>query len=207
MGEYKLYIHINKINGKKYIGITKESPNRRWRKGKGYKSNSHFTLAIKKYGWDNFYHIVAIDGLTQSQACILERMFILIYRSNNKYFGYNSTSGGEKNYYRTEETKQTGSKNPMFGKFGDKNPFFGKVHSQESLATMRRKKKGGNNPNAKKVMCLNTRVIFPSCREASEWCNIPRQNIHRCCAGIRPTAGKHPISKEKLKWRYLDNEI
>jgi hypothetical protein len=76
---------------------------------------------------------------------------------------------------------------------------------------MKAKKYGGNNPNAKAVKCLTTGEIFPSCREASDWCKIPRQNIHRCCKGGRPSAGKHPETGEKLVWKYLedlkDNEI
>lgn len=204
---YTLYIHINKLNGKKYVGITNEPLNRRWRNGNGYKQNSHFYAAIQKYGWDNFYHIAAIENLSQNDACMLERLFIAIYKSTDRKFGYNSTSGGERNYSRTEDTKQYGEKNPMYGHTNQLNPFFGKRHSVETLAIMKAKKYGGNNPMAKNVLCINTGVIFPSCREASEWCCVPRQNIHRCCVGKRPSAGKHPNSKEKLKWRYVSNEI
>ena len=38
MGEYKVYAHINKINGKRYIGITSKEPKSRWCHGRGYKS-------------------------------------------------------------------------------------------------------------------------------------------------------------------------
>ena len=64
MENYKVYIHRNKINGKVYIGITKQKPENRWRNGKGYKQNIKFYRAIEKYGWNNFEHIVLVDNLT-----------------------------------------------------------------------------------------------------------------------------------------------
>lgn len=204
---YTVYIHINKANGKKYVGITNEPLNRRWRNGNGYRYNNHFYVAIQKYGWDNFYHIAAVQNVTHQTACILEKLFITIYNSMNRQYGYNSTSGGEKNYVRTEDTKLYGKSNPMYGRSKELNPFYGKQHSQATISIMRAKKYGGNNPLAKPVMCINTSVVFPSCREASDWCHIPRQNIHRCCSGKRPTAGVHPVTNEKLKWRYVNSEI
>ena len=56
---YIVYQHKNKINGKVYIGITMQDPERRWRHGEGYKSSPHFYAAIQKYGWDNFEIFVA----------------------------------------------------------------------------------------------------------------------------------------------------
>lgn len=34
---YSIYVHLNKINGKKYIGITCKKPEIRWANGLGYK--------------------------------------------------------------------------------------------------------------------------------------------------------------------------
>lgn len=65
---YKVYIHKNTINGKMYIGQTKQSLARRFRNGEGYINCPHFYAAIQKYGWDNFEHYIYKDNLSQSQA-------------------------------------------------------------------------------------------------------------------------------------------
>ena len=42
---FTVYCHINKINGKKYVGITKQNPEIRWHSGNGYNNNA--ILAIR----------------------------------------------------------------------------------------------------------------------------------------------------------------
>lgn len=45
---YYVYLHNNKLNNKKYIGITKQEPMQRWgNNGKNYHSSPHFYSAIK----------------------------------------------------------------------------------------------------------------------------------------------------------------
>lgn len=80
-------------NGKKYIGITKQDPEKRWEKGRGYKS-SYFSNAIIKYGWDNIEHHILEEGLTKKEACRLEKELITKYRTNQRAYGYNICPGG-----------------------------------------------------------------------------------------------------------------
>lgn len=89
---YCVYEHVNKINGKKYIGMTKD-PKHRWRSdGYEYRRCTHFWSAIQKYGWDNFEHTVLRKELTHMEACELEIKLIAEQETIEK--GYNLASGG-----------------------------------------------------------------------------------------------------------------
>jgi hypothetical protein len=89
---YYLYCHTNKINGKKYIGISLQKPNRRWKNGQGYKGCCKFDKAIQKYGWDNFEHEILLEHLTQQEASQYEQEYISKYNTINN--GYNVLQGG-----------------------------------------------------------------------------------------------------------------
>ena len=91
--KYCVYVHTNKVNGKKYIGITSQRPEARWRSG--YKCNEHFSRAIEKYGWEGFSHEVIMDGLTKEQACAAEIALIAKHGTQDPNKGYNIQSGGE----------------------------------------------------------------------------------------------------------------
>ena len=92
--EWIIYKHTNKINGKVYIGQTKQAINQRWRNGDGYKNNIYFYHSIKKYGWDNFEHEILekdIDSVKKAN----EREIYWISKYDSYKNGYNLTSGGD----------------------------------------------------------------------------------------------------------------
>lgn len=91
---YCVYSHVNKVNGKQYIGIT-NNPERRWKNdGYEYKNSPKFWRAICKYGWDNFEHNILFSGMTFEEACEKEIELIALYRTQDKDLGYNIASGG-----------------------------------------------------------------------------------------------------------------
>lgn len=57
----------------------------------------------------------------------------------------------------------------------------------------------------KKVICVNTGEIFNSVKEATE--KYKASDISRCCNGKLKTSGKHPITGERLVWKYYDDQI
>lgn len=98
-----IYCHLNKINGKRYIGQTSQKLQDRWRNGEGYKpkndkdTNRHFYNAIKKYGWDNFEHIILEENIPSlEEANKKEKYWIKFYNTfEDKTKGYNMTPGGD----------------------------------------------------------------------------------------------------------------
>ena len=165
--KYIIYKHINKINGKVYIGQTCTTPERRWKCGKGYIGNKYFYNAIKKYGWDNFEHIILLENLTLEEANVIEENLIKEYKSNNKEYGYNLRSGGKNSamhpdtkklisqskmgHIVTDETKAKISKNhaDMSGK---NNPMYGKQHSKETREKIRQRNKSEDKKGIKRPL-------------------------------------------------------
>ena len=94
MANWKIYVLINKLNKKMYIGTTSRNPNKRWENGKGYRNQS-FGNDIKEFGWSNFEHIVLIENLDEDAAYEIEKFLIDKYKTNQKEFGYNVSAGGK----------------------------------------------------------------------------------------------------------------
>ena len=108
-GTYCVYIHINKTNDKVYVGKTiyGDNPNKRWKNGSGYRTQSYFYRAINKYTWDGFEHKIVASLLTKEEAINFEKLLIKLYNARNPKHGYNCTNGGEgmEGYHHTEESK------------------------------------------------------------------------------------------------------
>ena len=93
---YLVYMHTNNINGKRYIGITRQNIKYRWRSdGSGYFRSPYFYNAILKHGWDNFEHSILADSLTKQEAASMEKAYIKEYRTQDNRYGYNMTAGGD----------------------------------------------------------------------------------------------------------------
>ena len=91
-----IYKITNLINGKSYIGKSKD-PEKRWKSHKDPDKFSYIANAIKKYGENNFkFEIIekCESDITASREC-----FWIEYYNTFKYikggYGYNCTKGGE----------------------------------------------------------------------------------------------------------------
>ena len=123
----------------------------------------------------------------------------------------NSRKGNKNHFYgkhHTEETKKKLSEAHKGMHNGSNNPFYGKHHSLETKEKISKANKGkmtgGKHPKAKKVICITTGEIFDCVRDAGKKYNISPTGISFCCKGKYKSAGKHPITGEKLIWKHLE---
>lgn len=179
MNNYTVYEHINKINGKRYIGVTKQKPEKRWENGKGYIHNKHFYQAIEKYGWkEGFEHKIICSNLNEEAAYTMEQILIEQYDLTNPNKGYNINQGGF----------QRGPK-----------------HFEKMIKWANEHKKFGQELyNSKKVKCIETGDVFGSIQEAERWAGSTK--IREVCEKRREHAGHHPLTKELLSWEYAKED-
>lgn len=95
MNNYTVYVHINKANGLRYVGITAKPVETRWKNGAGYHKQSCFYNAIQKYGWDGFEHVVLAESMSKEAACAEEEKLIALWNTTDRQHGYNRSTGGE----------------------------------------------------------------------------------------------------------------
>jgi group I intron endonuclease len=126
-----IYLAVNNINGKVYVGQTINSlKTRSWyhkRDAIIYNKRSHFYCAIRKYGIENFNFIIIDNAKSIDELNNKEKFWIRYYGSFNPKYGYNSTTGGDNKITRIE-TRNKLSKSMT----GEKNPFYGRHHNPET---------------------------------------------------------------------------
>lgn len=206
---YTVYKHVAP-DGRVYVGITKNNPVKRWQGGTGYKGNTYFTRTIKKYGWENFQHVIVADHLTEDEAKAMEIELIAKHKSNERKHGFNISSGGESKKGTTiSEWQKKRISEASKGRIVSE-----KTRRKLSEATlkewsnpqhvlhMRELNRGEKNPQygtkrtdserlrrgAKPVLQYdldgNFIAEYISCHVASEKTNTSRDVITKCCQGV-----------------------
>lgn len=202
--KYCVYAHTTP-SGKVYIGITSKEPACRWKNGRGYANNRHFTNAIIKYGWENISHKILEFNLSKDEAVEKEIYYIRHYKAMSPNYGYNLTSGGGgiESFRFSEESR----KNLSLKMSGEGNPFYGKKHSEQTKKRLcevnRGKYIGGKSKRARKVaqIDMNTGVvlnIFDAETTAAKSVGIKRNHISCVCNGRRKSSGG-------FYWKYCED--
>lgn len=173
--------------------------------------DTYFYRAIRKYGWNNFeWAIIDDTASSKEELNTLERYYIKQYDSfNNREKGYNSTSGGERNYQITEEERKNrslrvkGNNNPFSSSqniFSWKGKRFSEEHKKHLSESLKNRDmpwvKGSNNVWAEPIINLMTLEQFGSISEAAAKYNVSSNTISRNLRGITNYC-------QGYKWKYL----
>lgn len=130
-----IYLWINMINMKVYVGQTQSFYDRMCQYKSGRESDRVIGKALAKYGFDNF-EIIVLEKCPVENLDEREQYWMDYYQSYNPEFGYNicCEAGVTRGYRHTDEAKRKMSKaakanaHPMFG---ESNPMYGKKHDDE----------------------------------------------------------------------------
>ena len=217
-GTYSVYLHINKANGKIYVGITCKNPKRRWgHEGAGYKTQPYFWRAIQKYGFDGFNHAVFARNLNEEEACNMEVLLIKELKSSNPAFGYNYEAGGKHQTFSSRQkisNAESGTKHHYYGKHrsketrnkiskalkGENHYWYGRHLPEETRRKISESEKGKKKPSiAEKksipIVCVETEEVYKSAKEESLILKIYRTGIVRALKHNDNTAGGY-------HWKY-----
>lgn len=107
----------------------------------------------------------------------------------------------------SEETKQkiVANRNTPGG---ENHVNYGKTFSEETKAKMRANHadfSGPNHPKCRPVYCLELNREFWGAKEAELELGIDASYISACLSGKQKSAGKHPLTGEKLHWFDTNN--
>ena len=169
MESYKVYMILNLINNKKYIGLTKQSLEHRIKNGLGYKKynkpqSSRMYEAFCKYKLNDFNVVILEENLTKKQAAISECAYIQLYKTYDIEYGYNIEYGGFNSLMRASSKEKiskanSGTKNGMYN-CGENHPMYGKHHSYESKLKMSDSRKGNIPWNKGKVNIYSVETLL-----------------------------------------------
>ena len=151
-----VYMARNKINGKIYIGRTKDFNSRRKQHLK-CRGNGYFHQAIRKYGFNNFEWEILEGNISEKNIVSVEGRYIEKYKSDNREFGYNSQNVKDGVTTHSEETKIRMSKShkdkklskPHCKKISDsrKGMTFSEEHRKNLSKSIKGKTKGKKKPD------------------------------------------------------------
>lgn len=92
---YSVYVLIFP-NGKRYVGLTRQKLEKRWRCGQGYRNQTIVYNAIKEAGgWENVKHEVVAENVSIEVGKEKEKELIKKYQTQNPKYGYNTKNGGQ----------------------------------------------------------------------------------------------------------------
>ena len=195
--------------------------------------NCYLQRAWDKYG-EHCFKFYVLEVCENLQLDELEIQYIKLFNTADANNGYNLNAGGNGNLLPSECVRQkmrenhadvSGANNPNYGKHmsedikkkmianrntpsGENHVNYGKTFSAETKAKMSANHadfSGVNHPRCRPVYCPELDREFWGAKEAEFELGIDASYISACLIGKQKSAGKHPLTGEKLHWVDINN--
>lgn len=178
IGIYKI---VNTENGKIYIGQSTNVKHRKNCHKYDLKNNRHKNAYLQKDYNENpkAFNFEILCICKKKELNDLEIFYIKKYKTTNSSFGYNIDKGGNGAGRMSEETKKKISE----AKKGNT------VMVGRKLSDEWKKHLSEAQPHKKKVLCIETNIVYESFAEASRKTGLNRTKIVSCCTGNRKSTG------------------
>lgn len=134
------------------------------------------------------------------------------YKDKTNHPMYNVHRYGEDNPFygkhHSEESRRKMSEACEGLYVGEKNPMYGKQHTEETREKMSKNHADFSHekhPRSIPVYCIELNEIFWGVSGAENKYGFNYSTISACCRHKKgySSAGKHPVTKEKLHWNYV----
>lgn len=189
-----IYKVTNKINGKVYIGQTTQKLEKRWKDHCKKSNKSAISLAVSKYGEENFKikQILVCESVEQ-----MNKREVMCIKMFNSLFpnGYNIEIGGKNRKLSESTRKKLSDINKNTIPPNRKGCFLSRQHKMQISAKMKGRKKSKEQiqkfkntisktgTSDKKIKCLNNKIIYKSMSEAVRQLGISVLGISRNVRG------------------------
>ena len=202
-----IYYHKNLINGKYYVGQTSRPLEVRSNNGWGYYRNKKFFDDILKYGWSNFEHKVICE-CSKEEGDELERFYIKKFDAIEN--GYNTTSGGKKDFHCKAPQVSKANKERIWKQESKEklsHSLKGIKRTQDTRERMANAKKGDKNPMYGVVLpsvvvhvrCIETNIEYYSIAECARAMGLSHSHISSVIKGKRNHCGGYTFERVILK--------
>lgn len=176
-----IYAIKNIENGKMYIGQSTNLSHRKSSHFYDLKAGKHHNRLLQSEYNENpqAFKFEILCKCGESDLDDLEKYYIDKYKSNDAKYGYNLNGGGITGYTVADSTRkirsefQKGNKNMCGIKLSDE----WKRHLSEA------------QPHKKKILCIETNVIYDSFADAARQTGLNRSKIVSVCTGKRKSTG------------------
>lgn len=168
--------------------------------GRSHSEDVRNVLSAKLSGENNpMYGKHCSDEVREKLSELAKDRFKNSY--NHPMYGKHHSDDSKQKMSESHKNMSEEARNKMREAWKNRDPI-----SEETREKLKNVTGGKNNPRARAVYCFELEEYFWGAREAAEKYGICVSSISQNCNGKLGHAGKHPVTGEKLHWKFVEKD-